>query len=116
MKGNNFYSESLKREVVREVKLGLISKEEAKKKYNIRGQSCIINWIRKFEGKELNKSSMREYEKSSKKDLIKRLKELEREFEDEKIRSEGLSKMIDIAEDQLDIIIRKKSGTKQSKR
>lgn len=116
MKGNKSYSESLKREVVREVKLGLISKEEAKRKYGIRGQSCVINWIRKFEGRELNKSSIMQHEKSSKKDLIKRLKELERELEDEKIRSEGLSKMIDIAEDQLKITIRKKSGTKQSKR
>ena len=52
MKGNKFFSESLKREVVREVKLGLISKAEARRKYGIPGSSSIINWIRKFEGQE----------------------------------------------------------------
>jgi cell division septum initiation protein DivIVA len=56
-----------------------------------------------------------DYKKSDKEALIKRIKELERKLEDEQIRSEGLSKMIDIAEEQLKITIRKKSSTKQSK-
>ena len=56
-----------------------------------------------------------DYKKSDKETLIKRIKELERKLEDEQIRSEGLSKMIDIAEDQLKISIRKKSVTKQSR-
>jgi hypothetical protein len=55
------------------------------------------------------------YERESKEDLVKRIKELERQLEDERLRSEGFSKMIDIAEDQLKISIRKKSDTKQSK-
>jgi hypothetical protein len=57
-----------------------------------------------------------DYAKSDKAFLIKRIKELERQLEDEQIRSLGLSKMIDIAEEQLKISIRKKSTTKQSKR
>lgn len=116
MKGYNFYSESLKREVVREVKSGLISKAEAKRKYGIRGCGCIIKWIRKFEGKLPDNRKVMDYKKSDKDALIKRIKELERQLEDEQIRSFGLSKMIDIAEDQLNISIRKKSVTKQSKR
>ncbi len=58
---------------------------------------------------------MMDYNKENKDGLIKRIKELERQLEDEKIRAEGYSKMIDIAEDQLKISIRKKSTTKQSK-
>ncbi|MBE0677038.1 MAG: hypothetical protein IH591_20465 [Bacteroidales bacterium] len=115
MKGRKFYSDSIKREIVREVKSGLLSKIEARRKYDIPGSSTIIGWIRKFEGKTTDYRRIMDYKKSDKEDLIKRIKELERKLEDEQIRSEGLSKIIDIAEDQLKISIRKKSATKQSR-
>jgi len=114
MKGNKSYSESLKREVVRTVRLGILSKEEARLKYDIRAHSAIIKWIRTFEEQgSLFKRENMDYKKTSKDALIKRIKELERQLEDEKIRAEGYSKMIDIAEDQLKISIRKKHITKQ---
>lgn len=116
MKGNKSYSDSLKQEVVREIKCGNISKAEARVKYDIRGHSCVLKWIRKFDGKLPDNRYIMDYKKSDKEALINRIKELERQLEDEQIRSFGLSKMIDIAEDQLKISIRKKSVTKQSKR
>jgi transposase-like protein len=115
MKGNNSYPESLKREVVREIKSGLLSQSEARSKYNIRGRSLIIKWIRNFDGKVPDNRKLMDYKKSDKEALIKRIMELERQLEDEQIRAEGYSKMIDIAEEQLKISIRKKSTTKQSK-
>jgi len=115
MKGRKFYSDSIKREVIREVKSGFLSKVEARKKYDIPGSSTIIGWIRKFDGQTTNYRQAMDYKKSDKETLIKRIKELERKLEDEQIRSEGLSKMIDIAEGQLKISIRKKSVTKQSR-
>jgi len=57
-----------------------------------------------------------DYNKTDKKELVKRIKELERKLEDEQIRSFGYSKMIDIAEEQLKVSIRKKPDTKQSKK
>jgi transposase len=116
MNGNNFYNESLKREVVREVKTGLISKAEAKRKYGIRGCGCINKWIRKFDDNISDNRNAMDYTKSDKAALIKRIKELERQLEDEQIRSLGYSKMIDIAEGQLKISIRKKPDTKQSRK
>ena len=117
MKGNKSYSKSLKEEVVREVLSGNISKAEAGRKYDIRGHAAVIKWIRNFEGQgSQSKSKIMDYKKSDTDALIKRIKELERQLEDEQMRSFGLSKMIDIAEDQLKISIRKKSDTKQSKR
>lgn len=114
MKGNKSYSESLKREVVRAIQLGLLSKEEARKKYGIRGHSAILKWIRTFEEQgSLTKRNYMDYKNTSKDALINRIKELERQLEDEKIRAEGYSKMIDIAEEQLKISIRKKHITKQ---
>lgn len=110
------YEESLKREVVREVTTGLLSQAEARRKYGIGGRTTILTWIRKFDDSNQPKKEMSHDEKTPKELLLRRIKELERQLEDERMRSEGLSKMIDIAEDQLDIDIRKKSGTKQSKR
>ena len=110
------YEDSLKREVVREVRAGLLSKAEAKRKYNIPGSTTVLYWLRNFDDNNPRRRKMSVDKKSSKDLLLRRIQELERQLEDEKIRSEGLSKMIDIAEDQLNVPIRKKSGTKQSRR
>jgi len=115
MKGIKFYSESFKKGIIREVTAGLLTKAEARRKYDIPGSSTIIGWIRKFDGKTTDYRRIMDYKKSDKEALIKRIRELERKLEDEQIRSEGLSKMIDIAEEHLKITIRKKSATKQSR-
>ena len=44
--------------------------------------------------------------------LLARIKELERQLEDEQLRSDAFNRMIDIAEKELQIPIRKKSNTK----
>ncbi len=116
MSGLNYYSESLKREIVFQVQSGQISKEEARRKYGIGGSCTVLKWIRKFEGSDPYLQSLMDYTKSDKQDLIKRIKELERQLEDEQIRSFGYSKMIDIAEERLKVPIRKKPDTKQSKK
>ena len=116
MQRYKFYEDSLKREVVREIKAGLLTQSEAKRKYSIRSSATVFSWIRKFDDTQPRINGMAIDKKTSKELLLKRIKELERQLEDEKLRSEGLSKMIDIAEDQLDINIRKKSDTKRSKR
>lgn len=49
-------------------------------------------------------------------ELEARIKELEQQLDQERLRSLCLDKMIDIAERDLNIVIRKKSGAKQSKK
>lgn len=116
MRGYKFYQESLKREVVNLIQSGQLTQAEASRKFGIKGHSTINKWICKFEGSDSHFQSLMDYSKYDKKDLIKRIKELERQLEDEQIRSLGYSKMIDIAEEQLKVSIRKKLDTKQSKR
>lgn len=116
MKGNKSYSDAFKKQVVYEVRSGFLSKEEARRKYDIRGSSEVLEWIRKFAEPDPSNLNTMDYNKSDKKELIKRIKELERKLEDEQIRSFGYSKMIDIAEEQLKVPIRKKPDTKQSKK
>ncbi len=118
MKKVNYYSDEFKESVVKEVLTGVLSKEEARWKYGIKGSSAVLNWIRKFEG---NKSSM-----NAKKDLEKTVKSneeleaenarLKQELDIEQLRNRALNVMIDLAEKQFKIPIRKKSGAKQSKR
>jgi transposase-like protein len=55
-------------------------------------------------------------EELSEEAMKERIRELEYQLSVEKIRSESLSKMIEIAERELKIDIRKKSGAKQSMR
>ena len=62
---------------------------------------------------ETNNLTMKK-EKTSSDDLEKRIQALEKALEDERMRSICLDKMIDIAEQELKIDIRKKSGAKQS--
>ena len=54
-------------------------------------------------------------EKLSSEQMEQRIKELEAQLQEEQMRSITLDKMIDIAEHELQIPIRKKSGDKQSK-
>lgn len=115
MSGPVEYSENFKRKVVYEIRAGIITKEEARRRYHIGGHSTVLKWIRKFDREELYVRTMKPDPDTSKEALLKRIKELERQLEDEKLRSEGLSLLIDIAENELDIDIRKKPDTKQSK-
>ena len=57
---------------------------------------------------------MKEDADKSKEELLKRIKQLERQLEDAQIRAEGYSRMIDLAEEHLKVKIRKNSNTKQS--
>jgi transposase-like protein len=116
MSGLNYFNESIKREVVYLVKTGQLSQKQANIRYGIRGHSTILKWIRKFEESDLQLQNLMDYNKSDKEELIKRIKELERQLEDEQIRSLGYQKMIDIAEKELKVPIKKKPGTKQSKK
>lgn len=116
MKGRIFRSESFMRMVVKEINDGHLSKAEAIRKHGLKSGGQLHYWFLKFEKEDSHFTTPMDYDKLDKKELIKRLKELERQLEDEQIRSFGYSKMIDIAEEQLKVPIRKKPDTKQSKK
>ena len=116
------YSEEFKWQVVQEVLSGKITKEEARRVYNIKGKSLVLYWIRRFSGIEnymlagskpiadhLEIFRMKEL---SKKD--KRIKELEEKLQREKLRADLWQKIVELSEEQLNIDIRKKYGAKPS--
>lgn len=112
------YSDVFKLQIIEEVLRGQ-SKEFIRKKHGIKGKSAILNWMRKFGVSEQTALSgyftqMKEEQNIDSDALKKRIKELEQALEDAQIKSEVYSRMIDIAERELKVKIRKKPFTKQS--
>lgn len=114
------FSRETKLRIIAEVESGKLTKEQARKVYKIKGKSSVLYWMRKYA-----KSKPTFTEKSSNtmtgkdettKELLLRIQQLERSLEDAELKAEGYSRMIDIAERELKISIRKKYNTKQSKR
>jgi len=118
------YSESFKRMVVQEYLAGGVSQGELLRKYKIGGKSSIPKWMKRFGYTEADRSPevnftglispdlTKKKEEQTNSHLLKRIKELERQLEDEKLQSEAYARIIDKAEKELKIPIRKKPNTK----
>lgn len=113
------YSMSFKLRLVGEIERGEISEVEAKKKYGIQSKTTIRNWVKNFGNLdrtyELNKRKMKSPEQKllelgqQIKLLEQKNKSLERDLSDSKKKAAFFDMMIDIAEEELNISIRKKS-------
>jgi len=122
------YPEAFKRKVVEEYLLGSCTKMELLRKYNIKTKSGIQRWMKSLgyieAGPELFRRSKftattfhgmpSKTSKGSQNPLLlqKRIAELERQLQDEKLRSEAYQRMIEKAEKELNIQIRKKPYTR----
>ena len=117
----NQFADEFKFMVIQEYLNTDISQKELKEKHGFRGNSCISNWMRKFgdhkvtdEQISIQKAMSKEVNKTpQERNLEAKVKELEKALEQERLRTLALNTMINIAERDLKISIRKKSGTKQ---
>lgn len=117
----NHFTDDFRFQVVQEYLNTGISQRELQKKYSISGNNCINNWMRKFGTSEvtveqinLQQAMTKEEEKTPReRKLEAKVKELEKALAQERLRTLALDTMINIAERDLKISIRKKSGTKQ---
>jgi len=111
------YSEEFKWKVVQEVLNGEISQAEAKRKYNIKSNSAILYWTRQFSGIKNYRTSREVYlpeqDKIVESPKDRKIRELEDSLEKEKNRALLYEKMIEVAEEEYGLSIRKKSGAKQ---
>ena len=109
------YSVSFKRWISREIESGKQTTKEAITRFNIKRDSVTINrWIHEYGlGKELSLATMTPEEKQDKLLLEKRIKELEKALDMAKLKNIAIETMIDVAEEQFNIPIRKKAGLKQ---
>jgi|APDOM4702015159_1054818.scaffolds.fasta_scaffold73545_2 transposase-like protein len=117
----NHFTDDIRFQVVQEYLNTDISQADLMKKHSIGGNSCIPNWIRKFgtsavtvEQITQQRTMSKEGEKTPReRKLEAKVKELEKALEQERLRTLALDTMINVAERDLKISIRKKSGTKQ---
>jgi transposase len=118
------YSMSFKLGVVAEIETGLISTTDAKKKYGIQSRSTVVSWLRKygtFDWENQTTSNMPKSKEQRLMELEAKVKLLERQkatLEDQVERSDKkaiiFDMMIDIAEKEYNISIRKNSSPEQS--
>lgn len=117
----NQFPDELKLKVVQEYLQTDRSRKELMLKYNIRGNNCISNWMRKFDLQapsqqqiELQRTMAKQKEKTPyEQELEAKVQKLEEQIEYEQFRTLALNTMIDIAERDLKISIRKKAGAKR---
>lgn len=118
------YSEAFKLRVVQEVENGEVGITAARRKYGIQGHATIRTWIEKYGNfdksyqikKNMKKSPEQELMelKASNELLKKKNKRLEKELEQTDKKALFFDMMIDIAEEEFKIPIRKKSLSEQS--
>jgi len=110
-------SNTKKRWLVREIESGRMTIGEAKEHVEMFSKdprSLIESWRKRFSPEiAFTLPVMTEKEKQKLDAAHKRMKELEKQLEDAQMKNIALETMIDIAEEQLRISIRKKSGPKQ---
>jgi Skp family chaperone for outer membrane proteins len=121
------YDCNFKRKVIEEYLSTGCSKMYLLRKYDIQFKSAIQTWMRVLGYTDPGSSGQSfkfgqiifaplAKQKSNipddKADLQKKVRELERQLEDEKLRSEAYARMIEKAEKELNISIKKKSGTR----
>lgn len=110
--------EDVKEKIVCEVNSGMLSKRAAGRKYSL-PPSTIGNWLEKHNlailahSKTSNVLSAMD-ENQETKLLKKKIDELTKALADAQLRNVGLETMIEVAESELKINIRKKRGTKRS--
>ena len=114
MKQVNHYTDRFKESVIREVLEGGESLASVSRKYGIGGKTTISRWIAKFKASTSSVTLMSK-EQKSKEELLAEIELLKRQLFHQKLRADAYDTMIDIAESELNIDIRKKSGAKQSK-
>lgn len=108
------YNLGFKLAVVNQVEKGDMTYKQAQKAYGIQGRSTVLVWLRRHGSLDWRVPINRQMPKS-KETPAQKIKRLERELEDERLRTKILNTMIDISDEQYGTSIRKKYLPKQSK-
>ena len=109
------YNLGFKLAVVDQVEKGELTYKQAQKLYGIQGRSTVLVWLRKHGKLDWTNP----YEKTmskAKETPAQKLKRLERELEDERIRNKVLNRMVDICDQEYGMGLRKKYSAEVSER
>lgn len=123
MKKNNYLSDEIKLKIVGEVLSGELTKEQARRLYNIKSKSGILEWMRNYANVPVRSSGVNptpilkdmSNPLEEPKQLKARIKQLEEELKISKLKGKAYQVMVEIAKHDYGIDLEKKSGAKQSK-
>lgn len=115
------YRSNFRRKVAQEVMAGLLTQQQAAEKYHI-SINLVREWIRWYKRNYVEphltmkpkKSNSKETERI--KQLEKQLKETQKALRESELKNKLLDEMINIAETQYDVPVRKKSGSQPSQK
>jgi hypothetical protein len=106
------YEAAFRRWLGRELAEGRISNVEAAQRFKI-PEAIVCSIKKQYAPQVVFLEGMTEAEKHKLEELQKRIKQLEKQLEDAAIKNIALETLVDVAEKQLNIPIRKKPGAKQ---
>lgn len=116
-RGDNQNKEAFRRWLVREIVSGRMTQKQANERFDFgvkNSRLLLRDWIKRYSPSiPVTLPVMTEKEVQKLESLQKQLKALEKDLECAQMKNIALETMIDVAEEQLKIKIRKKSGPKQ---
>jgi len=104
-----------KRSMVRAIREGRMTLQEAKLAYNMKSYAAIIRLLQKEKENSELRTDMEAKANDTPKSEDEEKKALQQALEEAQLKIKALNTLIDVAEDQFKIPIRKKPGAKQSK-
>ena len=107
------YTLGFKLSVVSLVEKGEMTYKQAQRAYGIQGRSTVLVWLRKHGNQDWSSKTLAMSPKS-KETPGQKIKRLEKELSDERLKTKILNRMIDISDEQYGTSIRKKHLPKQS--
>ena len=105
------YNLGFKLAVVNQVEKGELTYKQAQCLYGIQSRSTVLVWLRKHGTLDWSKPGLL---MKSRETPAQKIKRLEKQLEDERLKNKILNKMIDISDQQYGTSIRKKYLSKQS--
>lgn len=106
------YNMAFKLAVVGQVEKGEMTYRQAQAAYGIQGRSTVLKWLRKHGNMDWKKPDMSM--PKAKETPAQKIKRMERELSDERLKTEILNRMIDISDQQFGTSIRKKYLSERS--
>jgi transposase-like protein len=113
------YSEAFKRKVVMEIENGILSKDGAKYRYGISGNSQVLDWCRKY-GRlrhpqtQTRRVMVKKIHEDVRSQLERRVKELEKALQEATTKVEVYEALLEVAKEKTGIDIKKNFGTRPS--
>ncbi len=107
------YNLGFKLAVISQVEKGEMTYKQAQKAYGIQGRSTVLVWLRKHGTLDWTQPIRHQMPKS-KETPAQKIKRLEKELSNEKLKNKVLNTMIDISDKEYGTAIRKKYLPKQS--